>query len=234
MQLDIIIPVYNPLPNWSSDVVRQYKILLSHLPENINPHLIMVNDGSPNDLESEARFVLENISGSTWISNKENRGKGFALRTGVEKSTGEFIMYTDYDFPYTYDSMRLMVNKIVEESAFDIVIGNRNNSYYENISSRRLRISKYLRQLNRMLINLPTDDTQCGLKIFRSNLKPIFLSTTTDRYLIDVEFLKKVVKNNSKVGIQIVELRSGVKLSKISNLKLIKELMSYLRIVVSR
>lgn len=232
VNLDILIPIYNPLDDWVPEVIRQYNELLTKLPAGINTKLIMVNDGSVMSLDEGAQKIIEAIPGTQWISYKENHGKGYALRRGVEKSTGDLIMYTDYDFPYTYDSMIAMLEKLLKPNV-DAVVGNRDNSYYDHISSRRKRISQYLRTVNKILFRLPTDDTQCGLKAFKSSKRDLFLSTKTDRYLIDVEFLKKLARSKSNVEIQLVELRSNVVLSKISNLRLAKELFNYIVIMLS-
>lgn len=224
--------MYNPLDNWGNDVIRQYKEFCMRLPENIKPNLIMVNDGSDTSLEEEAKVVTSTIKNSQWVSYSENHGKGYALREGVKKSAGDLIMYTDYDFPYTYGSMLAMLEKLMVNGT-DAVVGNRDNSYYSHISSRRKRISQYLRSVNKILFRLPTDDTQCGLKAFKSSKKNLFLSTKTNRYLIDVEFLKKLARSNSKVDIQLVKLRDNVVLSKISNLRLLKELYNYIIIMLT-
>jgi len=224
--------MYNPLENWGNDVVRQYKEFCTRLPDKVKPNLIMVNDGSEDSLEDEAQIVLNQIKDSKWISYQENHGKGYALREGVKHSNADIIMYTDYDFPYTYGSMVAMLEKLMIEGT-DAVVGNRDNSYYSHISTRRKRISQYLRNVNKILFRLPTDDTQCGLKAFKSSKKELFLSTKTNRYLIDVEFLKKLARSNSKVDIQLVKLRDNVVLSKISNLRLLKELYNYIVIMLT-
>ncbi|NNL92144.1 MAG: glycosyltransferase family 2 protein [Saprospiraceae bacterium] len=232
MILDIIIPIFNPLDDWAPEVIRQYNELSERLPENLATTLIMVNDGSDYELEEDAQKIVDAIPGTQWVSYKENHGKGYALREGVKLSQGDYIMYTDYDFPYTYGSMISMIEKLIVPGV-DAVVGNRDTSYYNHISSRRKRISQYLRQVNKLLFRLPTDDTQCGLKAFNASKKDLFLSTRTNRYLIDVEFLKKLARSNSKVDIQLVKLRSNVVLSKISNLRLIKELYNYIVIMLS-
>ena len=224
--------MYNPLENWGNDVVRQFNEFCLRLPGHIIPNLIMVNDGSDYSLENDAQIVLDNIKGSKWISYDENHGKGYALREGVKKSDADIIMYTDYDFPYTYGSMVSMLEKLLVEGT-DAVVGNRDKSYYNHISSRRKRISQYLRSVNKILFRLPTDDTQCGLKAFKASKKELFLSTKTNRYLIDVEFLKKLARSNSKVDIQLVKLRDNVVLSNISNLRLLKELYNYVVIMLT-
>ena len=219
------------MKDWANEVIRQHRELSGRLTE-ITTRLIMVNDGSKENLEKEAQIVLEAIPGSQWISYLENKGKGYALRKAAQASQGELIMYTDYDFPYTYGSMVSMIEKLMDPNV-DAVVGQRDKTYYNHISTRRRRISKYLRSLNKILFRLPTDDTQCGLKAFKSSKKPLFLATKTNRYLIDVEFLKKLTKSNCKVEIQSVKLRENVVLSKISNLRLIKEIYNYVKIMVS-
>ncbi len=141
-------------------------------------------------------------------------------------------MYTDYDFPYTYGSMVDMIHKL-ESTKTIVVVGKRDDSYYGHISARRRRISQYLKKVNRVLFNLPTDDTQCGLKAFTKEAKPLFLSTKTDRYLIDVEFLKLLAKKNANVEVQMVKLRDNVILSKITNMRLVMEMFNYLKIMLS-
>lgn len=232
VKVDILIPIYNPEANWAGEVVRQFTKLTERLPEGLTTHLIMVNDGSDASLEEDAQSIIKSIPDTQWISYSENHGKGYALREGVKVSRGDYIMYTDYDFPYTYGSMVQMIEKLMNPKT-DAVVGNRDNSYYKHISKRRSRISKYLRSFNRMLFRLPTDDTQCGLKAFKSSTKELFLSTKTNRYLIDVEFLKKLAKSQAKVDIQMVKLRDNVVLSKISNLRLLKELYNYIKIMLS-
>jgi glycosyltransferase involved in cell wall biosynthesis len=184
------------------------------------------------DLSEGAAFLRAEIPEVHWISYIENKGKGHALRRGVKMSTGDMIMYTDYDFPYTYGSMADMISKLMSGKAV-AVVGKRDDSYYNHISPRRRRISQYLKGVNRVLFNLPTDDTQCGLKAFTKEAKELFLSTSTDRYLIDVEFLKLLGKNKVSVDVQMVKLRDNVVLSKITNMRLIMEMINYLKIMLS-
>lgn len=200
--------------------------------ENYIYRLIIVNDGSSASLEEGAVYIKAEIAEAEWISYEVNRGKGYALREGVKASQGDIIMYTDYDFPYTYGSMVDMIDKL-ESTNTIAVVGKRDDSYYAHISPRRRRISQYLKKVNRVLFSLPTDDTQCGLKAFTKESKELFLSTKTDRYLIDVEFLKLLAKKNAKVEVQMVKLRDNVVLSKISNMRLVKEMINYMKIMFS-
>jgi len=122
----------------------------------------MVNDGSSKDLKLEADKILNTFGNALYISYDENRGKGYALRQAARSSDGDLVMYTDHDFPYTYDSMLRMIDLLIKSDA-EAVVGKRDASYYNHISPRRRRISQFLKNFNRILFNLPTDDTQCGI-----------------------------------------------------------------------
>jgi glycosyltransferase involved in cell wall biosynthesis len=232
LQLDILIPVYQPHSNWAEELILQFGAFRERLPEDLDVQVIMVNDGSARELEADVDLIRQSIPTLKWISYKENRGKGYALREAAKHSKGDLIMYTDYDFPYTLDSMLSMVQMLLGKEC-DAVVGNRDDSYYSHISPRRRRISQFLKKLNSLIFHLPTSDTQCGLKAFSSECRFLFQSTNTDRYLIDVEFLKKLSKSKAKVGVQLVKLRKGVVLSSISNLSLVKEAFNYFKIMLS-
>lgn len=222
--------MYNPPNNWEKEVVRQYKDLRKRLESHIHSRLILIDDGTEWDISKGKQVISDTIPEATWIVNQKNKSKGHALREGVRRSQGDIIMYTDHDFPYTYGTMQSMVEKIIEED-LDVVIGIRDESYYDHISGPRKWISSYLKSLNNKFLRLPTSDTQCGLKVFRSNVKELFLATTTNRYLIDVEFLLKLDRNSIKLGLYTVKLRENVKLSKIANLRLLSELWTYIKLI---
>ena len=58
---------------------------------------------------------------------------------------------------------------------------------------------------------MPISDTQCGLKGFKSNAKPLFLSTRINRYLFDFEWIYRVSKNQQLLLKTVtVELNEGV------------------------
>ncbi len=103
--LDIILPAYNPLPGWEEVVIGRFQSLVKALPD-VKIRLFIVNDGSSRLDENESLRILQQvIPDLQWISYTENRGKGYALRQGVKKSSADFVVYTDIDWPYTEESM---------------------------------------------------------------------------------------------------------------------------------
>jgi glycosyltransferase involved in cell wall biosynthesis len=187
--------------------------------------LIIVNDGSTKEVDSN--FSVSNPF-IRFFSYPENRGKGYALRKGVEAAKGEIIIYTDIDFPYTHESLLKVLEAL--KAGNDTAIGIRGEEYYTHLPKSRVYISKFLRSLIRFFLRIPTDDTQCGLKGFNQKGKEVFLKTTIDRYLFDLEFVFLSARENLKIKTVEVELRPEVVLSKMNWKILTQELGNFLKI----
>ena len=113
----------------------------------------------------------------------------------------------------------------------DAVIGKRDENYYTHLPPARRRISRLLRNFNAKLLRLKVDDTQAGLKGFRKNIKDIFLSTTIDRYLFDLEFIYLIsAKKEIKVIGYPISLRPGITFSKMNRKILFQEARNFLKI----
>lgn len=227
--LDIILPAYNPLPGWEDIVIGRFQSLVKALPD-VKIRLFIVNDGSQRlDENHSAGVIQEVIPDLQWISYKENRGKGYALRQGVKNSTADFVVYTDIDWPYTEESMIGVIRTLMGSA--DAVIGKRDENYYTHLPPARRRISRLLRNFNAKLLRLKVDDTQAGLKGFRKNIKDIFLSTTIDRYLFDLEFIYLIsAKKEIKVVGYPIALRPGITFSKMNRKILFQEARNFLKI----
>ncbi|MBK8829506.1 MAG: glycosyltransferase [Saprospiraceae bacterium] len=227
--LDIILPAYNPLPGWEDIVIGRFQSLVKALPD-VKIRLFIVNDGSQRlDENHSAGVIQEVIPDLQWISYKENRGKGYALRQGVKNSTADFVVYTDIDWPYTEESMIGVIQTLTGSA--DAVIGKRDENYYTHLPRARRRISRLLRSFNAKLLRLKVDDTQAGLKGFRKNIKDIFLSTTIDRYLFDLEFIYLIsAKKEIKVVGYPIALRPGITFSKMNRKILFQEARNFLKI----
>jgi glycosyltransferase involved in cell wall biosynthesis len=226
--LDVILPVYNPLPGWEEVVIGRFQSLEKAFPA-LKIRLFIVNDGSQRDEEHAVQKLRIAIPDLLYIHYAANRGKGYALRQGIQQSNADYIIYTDIDWPYTEESMIGLISLLT--SSADAVIGIRDKNYYDHLPSARRRISKLLRSFNARLLRLKVDDTQAGLKGFRKNLKDVFLSTTIDRYLFDLEFIyllsgKKEIR---VVGFPI-SLRPGITFSRMNKKILWQEARNFLKI----
>lgn len=228
VHLSVVIPCYNPQKGW----VEKINSSLLQIQNEINSvELILVNDGSNEQMLFDELKNLNSKIAFTALAYTENCGKGFALRHGVNKAKGEFIIYTDVDFPYTHESFQKVYAALKNENA-DVAIGVRGEEYYTHLSKTRIRISKLLRSFIKIFLRIPTNDTQCGLKGFNQKGKEIFLQTTIQRYLFDLEFIFLASKNKLKIQTVEVELRPDIQLSSMSSKIILQEFGNFLKIFV--
>lgn len=227
--LSIILPCYNAANNAVENIGLRFKKILQEIP---NVELVIINDGSTmNFNEEEASYFFKQYPAIKIISYSENKGKGYALREGVKAATGELIIYTDIDFPYTHESFLKIYSALKNEDA-DIAIGIRGEKYYSRLPKARMRISKLLRWFIKKFLRIPTNDTQCGLKGFNQKGKEVFLQTTINRYLFDLEFIFLSARNNLSIKTVEVELRPDIVLSKMNWKILLQEFGNFLKIFV--
>jgi glycosyltransferase involved in cell wall biosynthesis len=190
---------------------------------------IIVNDGSLT-ANYEAGKPLLRQTPIRLIEYTPNKGKGEALRTGVRASTGDIVIYTDIDFPYTLDSVSEVIDLLIREHK-NVVIGIKDASYYEHVPPFRKFISKLFRSFIRVFFRIPTDDTQCGLKGFDRMGKEIFLRTTIDRYLFDLEFVFLAARDpNISIATREIKLREDVQFSRMNFGILRNEFWNFLKI----
>ena len=198
------------------------------------PHtgLIVVNDGSfAKATELNFKRLSQLIPEVKVVSYTSNRGKGYALRQGVAASDADFHVVTDADFPYTIDSMRRVAEVLYEQGG--IAAGNRDTAYYDRVPMFRRWLSKTLRWVLRNLLRQPVDDSQCGLKGFDPAGKALFLQTTIDRFLFDLEYLM-LANGRVEVTPVPVQLREGVVFSKVGMRVLATEGKNFLKLLMKK
>jgi glycosyltransferase involved in cell wall biosynthesis len=191
----------------------------------------VVNDGSVSKTYADAtyKFADDLIK---LIEYQPNRGKGEALRTGVRASSGEIIVYTDIDFPYTIESVSEVINILSHKDA-NVVIGVKDSSYYTQVPPIRRFISRVFRFFVRLFLRIPTDDTQCGLKGFDQKGKEIFLKTAIDRYLFDLEFVFLVSRDRTiRLKMQEIQLREDVQFRKMNFGIIVDELGNFFKVFI--
>jgi glycosyltransferase involved in cell wall biosynthesis len=227
--IQIIVPCYNPLEGWEQVLTDNFKRLEAEVSDlNVVLSLAVVNDGSPsNATAGNVQTLNQLLNKIQFIGYEQNRGKGYALREGVRKTNADYYVVTDTDFPYTLASMKSVIVVLLEKGG--VAAGNRNTDYYQKVPLFRKLLSKWLRWMLRNVLKITVTDSQCGLKGFDNAGKVIFLETTIDRFLFDLEFL---MLTNSRVEVTPVpvELRSGVVFSKVGGNILLTEGRNFLKL----
>jgi glycosyltransferase involved in cell wall biosynthesis len=233
-QLDIVLPCYNPIEGWAQNIVTTVSSLSRQLP-GVALNVYLVNDGSQKGVqEQDLALLQEKLPALNYIHYQQNQGKGFALRAGVQQTTAALCIYTDIDFPYTEESFLKIYQSLLSAES-DIVVGARDEEYYANVPATRVKISKTLRFFTRKMLSLPVNDTQAGLKGFNRRGREVFLKTTINRYLFDLEFLFEAAK---VPGMRIkpikVALKPGIVFSKMNSKILVEEGYSFMKLFLTR
>lgn len=232
--LDIVLPCYNPRSDWAEQIVNSHNKISTAFNDCV-VSLIIVNDGSQKNVDEKIIEKLKSkISNLQFISYPANMGKGFALRKGAAAASSEICIYTDIDFPYEEKSLIALYENLKSGKA-DIVIGVRSKDYYDHVPAMRRVISRFLRWMIRNLLNIPITDTQGGLKGFNKKGKEIFLQTTINRYLFDLQFIYLASKRKDiQMTAQEVRLKDGVIFSRMNPCVLFRESLNFLKILFSK
>ena len=202
MNINCIIP-FVQLPNDWLKNLRTLQIDVQLKFPNYLFNYVLISDGCAALTVNE----ITQINNYAWhyIAYATNMGKGFAVRKGIECKDADIYIYTDIDIPFANENVLEMIDILMNN---DVVIGVRDNIYYNSIPFQRRCISKLFQWVTKIIFNLEISDTQTGLKGFRHSIKSIFLQTKTNRFLFDLEFLL-LVKQQFKITAMLVRLHNN-------------------------
>lgn len=234
--LDLVHPIYNPKPGWSSDFLFYFEQFEKPIKEKYEIQVYLVNDGSTQGIvEEEVRNLQDRIANFHFLSLERNLGKGAALREGMKLCNSELIIYTDFDFPYLMQNMWHMLEKLSNGSN-DIVVGVRDEQYYDQLPLRRMVFSLSLKILNYVFFpKLKVKDTQSGLKGFNQKGKELFLKTKIAAFLFDMEFLVMASKDPTiRIDWIYLHAREGIVFSGMKFKTICIEMVNFLNIWFKR
>ncbi len=185
--LSIIVPAYNEENRIRNTLILINDYLVTH---EINAEVIVVSDGSTDGTVSHVKKLYEKIPNLRVIANKQNRGKGFAVKTGVNASKGEYILFTDADNSTPIEELSELKKRT---RGNEIVIGSRwlkNSKVRRKQSKLRIFIGRFGNIIIRMFLIDGIADTQCGFKLFTHEAaKQIFARQKVHGFGFDVELL---------------------------------------------
>ena len=186
-KLSVVIPAYNEGEQIYENLLEMERMISTF---SNNFELIAVDDGSSDNTGEEiARASRESVHIIS-AGYPENRGKGAAIREGVECAGGEYIAFLDADLDLSPMHLERFMKKM-EETGATAVIGSKlhKDSQVDYPRPRRIiSVGYYL--ILKILFRLSIKDTQTGVKLFQAEpLKWAMKYVTSNGFAYDIEVL---------------------------------------------
>lgn len=187
----IIIPCFNEAERLKQDVFCQY------VKQNEGVDFLFVNDGSSDRTESVLEKLAEGSKDRMQVfSLKENSGKAEAVRQGVNEACKNksytYIGFWDADLATPLSEINHFMEYLKDPDK-KIAIGSRIKRLGSTVDRKRSRhlLGRVFSTFASLILKLPVYDTQCGAKIFSSELSGLFSETFSTRWLFDIELLAR-------------------------------------------
>ncbi|MFT3746274.1 MAG: glycosyltransferase family 2 protein [Pyrinomonadaceae bacterium] len=189
--ISIVIPAYNESERLGTPLKTILEFVSS---KNINAEVIVVDDGSSDDTAqvAETTFVATPSVETNVIRYEKNRGKGFAVKTGLMAARADVALFSDADLSTPIEEMSKLVDPI-KSGEFDVTFGSRaidRSLIGTHQPWRREQGGRVMNLIIKTMSGLKFYDTQCGFKAFNMvKFRPLLDVMQIDRFGFDVEFL---------------------------------------------
>lgn len=188
--VSVVIPAYKEekrLPT-SIDVIRQF---LTRYPLPIE--ILVIVEKSPDRTVDVGLAAAAGHPQIQVIDNQVQRGKGYAVRSGMARAQGEITFFMDADLSTPlYEVIRFLDYMRTHPEA-DIVIGDRVKAIARDAGGRsplRRMLTAGFKTIMHLASPLKFEDTQAGFKAFRRTARDVvFANQELNGFAFDVEVL---------------------------------------------
>ena len=190
-KLSIVVPAFDEENRIGTSVEK----ILRYIRDNsLSAELIVVDDGSRDRTKAAAESAMagHQETSSRVIRYEQNRGKGFAVKTGLQAAVADIALFSDADLSTPIEETPKLVAPI-ERNEYDVTFGSRaldRSLIGTHQPWRREQGGKVFNLVVRTMTGMPFWDTQCGFKAFNmQKFRPLLDVMRIDRFGFDVEFL---------------------------------------------
>ena len=152
------------------------------------------------DHSTDRTATLARTNGATVIKHMGNRGKGHAMRAGLDyllnkHPEAEHIVFIDADMQYTPEDAQKMV-ELLEDGKSDFITGYRN----WNLVPFRHSLGNFVwRSTFNILFGTRLKDTNCGLMALKKNAIEKIKDSITGGYIIENSIIIEALKNDLRI-----------------------------------
>ena len=189
MKVSVIIPAYNEIDTLALVLER-----VRATP--IDKEIILVDDGSTDGTAALARTLEDRVD--RLVFHSKNRGKGAAVRSGLELAVGDVILIQDADLEYDPADYERLLKPLADGQA-DVVFGSR----FSDDQQRPRYFSHWLgnhllTRLSNAFTRLDLTDMEVGYKAFRREILER-IELVEDRFGFEPEFTAKIARLGCRV-----------------------------------
>jgi glycosyltransferase involved in cell wall biosynthesis len=200
LSISILVPAYNEEKRLPSTLAALASFIQKD--EFGFVEVLVIDDGSQDRTAALVQEYSHARGQFRLVSNPGNRGKGYAVRHGMQKAQGDWVLFTDADLSSPLpEFFKLMA--AVQGSGADGAIGSRaldrslvgvHQPLAREFSGRVFNLHM------RMIAGLPYRDTQCGFKLFSRRAARLIASLQRiERFGFDVEILYIARKHGFRI-----------------------------------
>lgn len=191
MNLSIVIPAFNEARRIGATLDTLVSRAAAGAFGASSYEVLVVCDGCRDATALVARSFADRLPLRV-VAYPLNRGKGYAVRQGVLRSTGEVVAFMDADGATPVRELAGLAEPILRNRAH-IVIGSRRAEGARLVvpqAFHRRLLGRAFALHTRWVLGLPTQDTQCGFKVFRGTVaRSLFRAMQCDGFAFDLELL---------------------------------------------
>lgn len=187
--LSLVFPAFNEEGNIDF-VVRKALAVLARYTEGFE--IIVVNDGSRDGTGPIIDDLARQDARVHPIHHPRNRGYGGALRTGIEASAMDYVMFMDADRQFDVADIRLLTPFV---PLFDVVAGfrmERSDPIHRRINAELFNLAV------RILFGVHMRDLDCAFKIFKGEQVRL-LEMRSSGALINAEMQAKLRRQGASL-----------------------------------
>ncbi len=227
--ISIVIPAFEEEDRLGKTLRQIFGFVES---EKLAAELIIVDDGSKDRTAEVGTQVCAEFPEiqSEVIRYEDNRGKGFAVKTGLQAANAEIAIFSDADLSTPIEELYKLV-KPIEAGEVDVAFGSRaldRSLIGTHQPWRREQGGRVMNLIIKTMSGLKFLDTQCGFKAFNmKKFRPLLKLMTIDRFGFDVEFL--FVADHHHLRLKEIPVRwNNVEGSKVSVIRDTRRMISEL------